>query len=312
MVRTIAWYIFWGLVVILILVWLLEGGIGRIQAATADFSNPFGFFASGLYGGGAVQLPWAIPIPQGVDISNLVGSSSQQSSSQGASTVSEAQTFGGQSQYSSEISLTADGATASNPQQEYVTIQNVGQTTVDISGWSLQSALTGARAYIPLGASFFQLGELNAQTEIELDPGGVAIVTTGESPVGTSFRENICSGYLETLQQYTPPIETQCPSPSNAAAQASQYGQACADYVSSIPFCTFPQNPPAGLSAQCQSFVQTQFSYNGCVAENQGDSDFSSNDWRVYLDVPRALWNDNHDTIRLLDSSGEVVAITSY
>jgi hypothetical protein len=306
MVRTVFWYLFGTLIVVLVVVWLLAGGIDKVKAATADFSNPFGFFASGLYGGGAVELPWAIPIPQGVDITQLIGSSSQQTS------ISQAQTLGNESSYGNSIAISAEGASASDPQQEYVTLQNTGESSIDISCWSLQSALTGARAYLPLGASFFLLGELNAQTGIELAPGGVAIVTTGVSPVGTSFRENICSGYLEQLQQYTPPIETQCPSPSNAAAEAAQYGQACADYVSSIPFCTFPQDPPASLQAQCQVYVQTNFSYNGCVAQHENDSNFASNDWRVYLDASHELWNNSHDTIRLLDSQGETVAVTSY
>ena len=208
--------------------------------------------------------------------------------------------------------ISADGAIASDPQQEYVVIQNVGQSTIDISGWILQSALTGARAYLPLGASFFQLGTLNAQTNIELAPGGDAVVTTGVSPVGTSLRENICSGYLEQLQQYTPPIETQCPSPGDNASQASAYGQSCSDYVSSLPFCTFPQNVPTDVSAACTAYVQTTFSYNGCVAEYQNSADFALNTWRVYLDAYKELWNNDHDTIRLLDSEGEVVAVTSY
>jgi len=304
MVRTVLWYLFWALIVLLVIVWFLSGGIGKIENATSYFSSPF---SSDLYGGGAVELPWAVPIPQGVDISNLVNGSS---TTQSAGT--QAETFGNQSAYANQVALSAEGATASDPQSEYLTIQNTGASTIDISGWSLQSALTGARAYIPLGASFFELGQLNAQTGIELAPGGVAVLTTGISPVGTSFQENECSGYLEQLQQYTPPIETQCPSPGNLASQAAQYGQSCANYVSSLPFCTFPQTPPSDISLSCQTYVQTTFSYNGCVAAHQNDTNFSSNDWRVYLDGTQELWNNNHDTIRLLDSQGEIVAVTSY
>jgi hypothetical protein len=250
-------------------------------------------------------LPWAVPIPQGPDISNLVGSASQTSISENT----QSQTFGNQSQYNGSITLSTDGATASDPQQEYVIIENDGGNPVDISGWSLQSALTGARAYLPLGASFFQVGQLNEQNQIELQPGGVAIVTSGESPVGTSFQENECSGYLEQLQSYTPPLQTQCPSPGNDVSQASVYGQSCAQYVSSVPFCTFPQSFPSGITASCQVYAQTTFSYNGCVAQYQNDPSFALNDWRIYLDATRELWNNDHDTIRLLDQEGETVAV---
>ncbi len=303
MVRTVAKYLLIGLIVVLVLIWFLAGGIDKVKAAAKYFSNPF---VSQLYGGGAVQLPWAVPIPQGADITKLVNSanSSQQPT--------QSQDFGNPSPYASQFALTGEGAGNSDPQQEYLIIQNTGQSSVDISGWSLQSVLTGARGYLPLAASFFRLGELNAQTGVELAPGGVVVVTSGTSPVGTSFRLNSCSGYLEQLQHFTPPVQTQCPSPGTAVAQASRYGQDCADYVSSIPFCTFPRSVPSNLSAQCQAYVQNTFSYNGCVALHQNDLNFAAATWRVYLDASQGLWNDNHDTIRLLDSQGQTVAVTAY
>jgi hypothetical protein len=299
MVRTVLWYLFIALIAVLVIVWLIGGGIGKIQAAAKSFSNPF---TSDLFGGGAVQLPWAIPIPQGVDISNLTDNSGQ--------SASQAQTLGNPSSYGNQIALSAGGAGASDPEQEYVVIQNQGGNAVDLSGWSLQSALSGARVYIPRGASFFEVGALNQQTDIELAPQASAVVTTGLSPVGTSFRENECSGYLEGLQSYTPPIQTQCPLPN--AGNAAQYGQTCADFVSSIPYCMFPTQFPSNISSACESYAQNTFSYNGCVQSHQGDAAFPLSTWRVYLGVSHELWNNTHDTVRLLDAQGQVVAVTSY
>lgn len=299
MVRKVLWYLLIALVVILVIVWLIGGGIGKIQAAAKSFSNPF---TSYLFGGGAVQLPFAVPIPQGVDISNMTGGSGQ--------TGSQAQTLGNPSSYANQVDLSADGATASDPEQEYVVIQNQSGNAIDMSGWSLQSALSGARAYIPRGASFFEVGALNEQTDIELQQGGTAVVTTGQSPVGTSFRENECSGYLEELQSYTPPVQTQCPIPNTSAA--GQYGQTCAEFASSIPFCTLPRQFPSNISAACQSYVQNTFSYNGCVQSHQSDASFPLTNWRIYLAGSSELWNNTHDTIRLLDAQGQVVAVTSY
>ncbi|HTR18508.1 MAG TPA: lamin tail domain-containing protein [Candidatus Paceibacterota bacterium] len=301
MVRKVLWYIFIGLVVILILVWLFTGGIDKIKAAATSFSNPFG--SGGLFGGGAIQLPWAIPIPQGPDISNLTGDY------QGGS---QAQTLGNPSAYGNQITISADGASANDPQQEYVVIQNNGAAAIDVTGWSLQSALSGARAYIPRGANSFEVGALNEQTDINLAPGASAVVTSGLSPVGTSFRENECSGYLEGLQSYTPPIQTLCPLPNANLSQAAQYGQTCADFVSSIPYCTFPKQFPSNISPACQSYVQNTFSYNGCVQTHQGEASFPLTTWRIYLGASRELWGNSRDTIRLLDSQGQVVAVTSY
>src|SRR6185312_7868683 len=158
MVRTIVKRLFWALIILLVIVWLLTGGIDKVKAATKYFGNPL---SSVMYGGGAVQLPWAVPIPQGADISNLVNGSNSGSQN------SQAESFGNPSPYANQLGITAEGANAVDPQQEYLVIQNTGQSNIDISGWSVQSALTGARAYIPLAASFFRLGELNAQTGLE-------------------------------------------------------------------------------------------------------------------------------------------------
>lgn len=301
MVRKIFWWILIALVIVIIIVWLLGGGIGKVKSAAASFSNPF---TSSFFGVGAVQLPFAVPIPQGVDISNLTGNSGQ--------TTSQAQTLGNPSSYGNQVSISAEGATASDPQLEYVVIQNTGTTQIDVTGWSLQSALSGARAYVPRGASFFAIGALNEQDDIELAAGGSAVVTTGLSPVGTSFRENECSGYLEGLQSYTPAIQTQCPLPNISTSQAAQYGQSCADFVSSIPYCTFPTQFPSNISAACESYAQNTFSYNGCVQSHQADAAFPLPTWRIYLGASQELWNNSHDTIRLLDSQGQVVAVTSY
>jgi hypothetical protein len=308
MVRRILWYLLWAMVVVLVIAWLLTGGIGKIQNAAASFSftNPIAFIKSGF----TFTLPWQPTLPRGPNIVGLSDSSG--SSGANTSQQSQAETFGNPSSNEGTVTINATGATASNPQSEYVEIANNGSGALDITGWSLQSVISGARAYIPRGSALFQIGALNPQTDIELAPGGSAIITTGVSPVGTSFRENECSGYLGQLQNYTPQIQTQCPSPSNAAGNAQQYGQACADFVSSLSSCKFPNQLPPNISSACVAYVQTNFSYNGCVQAYQNDPSFSLQTWRIYLDASQELWNSQHDTIRVLNAQGEVVAVTSY
>jgi hypothetical protein len=311
MVKRVLWYLFIAIIVILIILWLLSGGIGKIKIAAKDFGHPL----SNLESGASFMLPDQVPIPQGPDISVLTNSpaaKAQLQNEQQDQSQSQSQTFGNPSPYDNSFTLDASGAGGSTPQSQYVVIQNGGADTIDITGWSLQSALTGARSYIPRAASFFALGALNTQTDIELAPGASAIVTTGTSPVGTSFRENECSGYLGQLQNYDPPIERSCPSPSDSVDQAAQYGQACADFISSLSSCQFPTSVPSDVTTACQTYVQNNFSYNGCVQTHQSDSGFASNSWRVYLDASRLLWSGSHDTIRILDAKGEIVAVTSY
>jgi len=297
MVKRVLWWLLWFVIVLLIVLFLIGGGIGKIAAAARQIGHP-------LSSGGALfMLPWQVPIPQGPDISNITDSSESPSPSAD---------IGNPSPYQDTFSVSTDGADSGDPKTEYLKIQNSGQGTVDITGWSLQSVLSGVRAYLPRGAAFFEMGALNEQGDIAVAPGGIIIVSSGLSPVGTSFRENECSGYLGELQTYTPAIGISCPDPSIDIAQAQSYGQSCADFVSSLPSCTFPQSVPSNLSLGCQQFVQTTFSYNGCVQEHDSESGFSRNSWRVYLGATHELWRNDHDTIRLLDAQSQVVAVTSY
>ncbi len=304
MVRKILWWVFWGMIVLLIVAWLLGGGISNIKrAASQNVGHPLSYLITHPI----IMLPWSVPIPQGPDISNLTG---EDQAGGNSGEPSQASTFGNPSPYANSLTISADGARASDPQSEYISIQNTGSTAIDVSGWSVQSAISGARSYIPRAASLFVLGALNAETDIDLAPGGTLTITTGSSPVGTSFRENECSGYLEQMQTFNPSLPPTCPNADTQAA--SSYGQACADFVSSLPACTFPRSAPSNVSSACQSYVQSTFSYNGCVQAHQNDSSFASDNWRAYFDASRELWSNTSDTIRLLDSDGRVVAVTSY
>jgi hypothetical protein len=46
-----------------------------------------------------------------------------------------------------------DGSGTANPQDEWIELTNTGATTVDIGGWSIESANTGTAYRIPAGAA---------------------------------------------------------------------------------------------------------------------------------------------------------------
>src|SRR3989344_1589368 len=93
---------------------------------------------------------------------------------------------------------------------------DINSASVSIAGWSLQSAVSGARAAVPQAAPLFVLGIVNSVQGISLEPGASVVLTTAASPVGTSFRENRCIGYLNELQIFTPELSGSCPTPSEA------------------------------------------------------------------------------------------------
>jgi hypothetical protein len=157
---------------------------------------------------------------------------------------------------------------------------------------------------------------VNAVQPISLEPGSSAILTTGISPVGISFRENTCSGYLGELQSFTPELPSECPAPSEAlllnADNLRAYGDTCIDYVQTLSQCHFPATVPSNLTPACRSFIANTLSYNGCTQAHRNDPSFALPSWRVYLGLKAEFWYNTHDVIRLLDDQGRVVDVLTY
>lgn len=233
---------------------------------------------------------------------------------------SKQRTFGAPSPYAGKIGLTQDvsGVRASNPREEYVQIaaNYSNDKAVDITGWTLESALSGTRIQIPPAASPFLAGSANLLDEVMLDPGGLALVASAQSPVGISFRENMCTGYLGQFQSFEPPLAEECPSPSTVMPLTEEnlrmYGDTCFDMIANLPQCRFPQNFPDTIYPSCRSFLMNALSYNGCVSENSFRSAFQKNMWRIYLGSSGELWRNSHDAIRLIDAQGRTVSVFVY
>lgn len=228
-------------------------------------------------------------------------------------------TFGNPSPYLGKISIAEDisGVRETTASDEYLQItSNYGNSeTVDISGWVLESALSGVRVMIPPSASPFIANSANVLGPTALAPGGLTLIASGPSPVGVSFRENMCSGYLSQFQSFSPPLGEECPSPSQVLplteSNLVNYGESCFDAIANVPQCRFPQDL-SGVSYSCETFLREQLSYNGCVRANSFRKDFGKNTWRVYLGASGELWRNSHDAIRLLDAQGKTVSVFVY
>ncbi|RJR12891.1 hypothetical protein C4585_02940 [Candidatus Parcubacteria bacterium] len=314
----------------LLLFWIIGGGIARTieQARSSTDSStgtPFGI----------IRLPWQPDtLSYGPDVAKLLGEGGSTSyGSEGGEDLQSleneyeqlqkdaeaAKNFGTPSPHRGTVRIYQDNAVESSPNLEYVTLSAGwnNSSSIDITGWSLQSALSGVRAFIPRGASLFILGTVNTQTNIQLSPGDSVVVSSGNSPLGTSFRENLCTGYLNQFQTFTPRLPERCPqsheSVSLTAENLQAYGEACIDFARSLPACVAPLNDfPANSSPQCVNFVASKLSYNGCVDTYRYRSDFSGDSWRVFLNSTRELWRNTHDAIRLLDAEGKTVDAITY
>ncbi len=209
------------------------------------------------------------------------------------------------------------GAGSSDPGNEYIELyvsQNAG-VPVDITGWTLESAATGKAAIIPKGTPLPMSGIVNAESDIVLTPGQQAIIISGQSPIGASFRDNKCIGYFANFQNFSPTLPLTCPEPSS---ELSTYytgyirDASCIDYVNTLTRCSAVLTPPTTVSGACQSFVLHYLNYNGCVDAHQNDADFAGNTWRVYLGRTNALWRTQHEVVKLLDAQGKTVDAFSY
>ena len=336
MIATILKWTFALIVIALILLWIVTGGPVKIWHAAKNFS----FFGSSGTStpkkSAGFLLPWESPNgPDDGGISQLVAESGGTTQNQTESTaqqlsdaeqqygdlqtqIQQAKEFGTPSPSRGSVRINGSGGPTSSGPAEFIELDAASGNTapIDITGWSLQSVVTGVRLYIPRGTSSFFMGAVNAQDDIYLNPGAGAIVSSGVSPVGTSFRENMCTGYLGQLQEFTPQLSTNCPDPSESLPLTSDniriYGDSCFDFVRSLAPCETPLQMPNTISPACQAFSASMFSYNGCATANRYKSDFPEDSWRIYLGANAELWRNSHDVIRLLDRESRTVDAISY
>jgi hypothetical protein len=332
--RILLWLV--GLIVVLFIgYWVFTGGLSRGFNFAGGIGNPFDAFISGSATGTTLRLPGQPDeLLPGIDLATYMdGSGNSPSGESSYEQLSELQqqydelyakakdpkNFGSPSPYRGLISFGTYAAQASDPASEYIVLYADQRNTspISLAGWSLQSAVTGARLAIPPAASVFVSGVLNSAAAVSLDPGASAIVTSGISPVGASFRENRCTGYLGEMQNFTPELNRTCPTAETELPITAQniqlYGDACIDYVKNIPQCHYPGTDPAiAMPQACKDFLLNRLTYNGCQEAHRGQPGFFSGSWRLYLSASTQLWRDTHDVIRLLDDQGRTVDVLTY
>lgn len=183
-----------------------------------------------------------------------------------------------------------------NPNYEYFTIGNTGKKSLLLSGLFIENA-RGERIQIPRGTLLPLEGSLRTIDDIILAPGEQAHIVTGNSPIGTSFKENVCSGYLGQLRTIIPPVTGVCP--GTQKNPPAGIDGACLATLQSIPTCTQATYLPNTLSSSCVSYINATLNYNSCVGEQSSKRNFYRSTWRVYLGHNTEFWKNTGDTIIL-------------
>ncbi|MBI2507162.1 MAG: lamin tail domain-containing protein [Candidatus Niyogibacteria bacterium] len=219
----------------------------------------------------------------------------------------------GKTQETKIVRIYGSNARADDPENEYIEIQadNSNTAPVNITGWKLQNR-KGNVFLIPTGSALPYSGRINTQENIVLKPGEKAIILTGKSPINTSFRPNLCTGYFNRIYQFNPRLPEKCPDPDEEKGADAQ-DDACFLYLKTLPVCQTPapSDIPAEADFKCREFIDERLSYAACVEGHKNDEEFFSGEWRVYLQKTQEIWSDVRETIKLFDLNSNLVAETS-
>lgn len=316
-----AWF-FVGIFAFIFLIWAATGG----PTHPISFAGPFLSSPAPLGTGTYIGLPKA-PFGLGdsdVELGNPdTGSGTTYNPGTGTTVTGGGSlagvNFGPPSPYRGQVTLShyITGAGSANPNNEYVTVSlaSSANAPVTLTGWTLESEASGNAATIPAGTEVPTSGSVQALEPITLKPGDKAVIDSGPSPIGGSFRENECIGYFAQYQTFIPQLSNSCPTPtSEMIAHYPTYirDTSCVSYIQKVPACTLQITPPAGMSTACAQVLQNYLSYGGCVQAHQNDTRFKGTTWRVYLGRSNAMWRKQYEVVKLIDSSGKTVDAFSY
>lgn len=230
----------------------------------------------------------------------------------------KAQGIVGVSFYKDKIFLKRGSANNADPDKEYLIIETSPNNSgkIGITDWSVESIMTGERIYVGKATYLPYSSRVNIPESVFLSSKEKIYLTTGRSPIGTSFRTNLCIGYFEQFQNFTPSLKRECPLPENEndfiTIGPNSYNDECINLVENIPRCNInTETLRAGLQYECHIYING-INYNNCVEKHKNEDNFYKPEWRIFLNREEELWKNSRETLRLLDSEGKVVDTITY
>ncbi|AKM83967.1 TPA: hypothetical protein DCZ46_01385 [Candidatus Campbellbacteria bacterium] len=231
----------------------------------------------------------------------------------------QAQEIAGISFYNDKIFLREGNTYGSTAEEEYLIIESSlnNKDRINLTGWTLQSTISGQSIKIEKAVYLPQMYSVNYQEAIFLSPGEKAYITTGRSPIGTSFRTNLCTGYFEQFQNFDPSLDRECPRPEDEpgfiTTGPNALNDACIDYVEGISKCSIVnESLPLDMQYECSQYINTKINYKTCVENHKNEKDFYRPEWRIFLNRNEKIWKEKREIIKLLDINGKVIDTVSY
>lgn len=232
------------------------------------------------------------------------------------------------SPYAGKITIRSVARSSSGePADEYavLSVKKDLASNLQLTGLKLKSLATGQTVIIGEGVYLPYTNMVNYKEAVWLEPGATIYIISGQSPVGYSFRPNICSGYWSQFQKFKPSLRLECPKIiyELPAELPPTFNDSCADYVRRMSTCkvhvdksTDPEvmvkDPYYQITAECRQFIDRYAGYNNCVNLHKNEPDFYKKEWRMYLGRTTTAWKTKREVIQLLDTNDKVIAQYSY
>mgnify|MGYP003393300327 CR=1 FL=1 len=230
--------------------------------------------------------------------------------------------------------------------EEYITLENHSRNPVNITGWQLRNGKDERPVYlgsnlqrfsadvavIPQATNVLSPTGNSTLQDVVLQDGERAVINTGKLNVQTpytitSFKENMCTGYIEALPDYafSPPLNQNCPRPDLEPGLQNMDVE-CRGFIRTLSSCRTPEfnnkdrdGQPCStcvngqiLSNQCATFIKQHYNYQGCLIYHSGDTNFSGKTWRLFLGRGWEMWAKEYETIELYDRLGQLVNFQNY
>lgn len=232
----------------------------------------------------------------------------------------ELRIWGDVSPYEGSVSLRRGNVRTEDEEAEYLIVEasSRNERAINITDWGVESYVTGKRRWIEEGTRIYRRGSVNTTDPIWLEPGERAYIITGDSPVGVSFHENMCTGYLANHQDFVPSLSRYCPRPEYVMARFADIkldDDSCWEFVEDMRTCEIPSEEAienADLSRNCERLLEREFGYNACVDNHRNDPFFDDGDWYIYLDRGSDLWRVEREIIKLTDADRKTVDVIEY
>jgi hypothetical protein len=224
--------------------------------------------------------------------------------------------YGSKSPFEGDITISDVMEPGRLAASEYIVLSSYSSESVNITGWSIVSEKTGNKIYIP-GASYIPLIEI--ERPVIINGNQKIIIHTGSSPIGVSFRKNVCVGYIEEKIGFSPRLGARCPNIDNGNLPTQiENSSLCMEYINSLRTCELPKKNLPTMPAYCENFVKQNISYEGCVNTNKNSRYFYENEWRIFIKSRIPLWRqekegkNNQEILKLLDAQGRLVDTITY